>query len=390
MTQFVDAPGVIDLSWGHPDPALLPVGELAEATASALTRYGPQMLAYGAPAGPPDLIEYVCERLAETDGRAPRADEVVITAGVSQGLDVLATLLLTPGEQVLVDVPTYHLALRILADHPVELKAVASDHDGVLPDSLCAAVSRGRSGGQTVRFLYTIPTFHNPTGRAISLERRRALVEMLIDLDLRVWEDDTYRELAYDAPPPASLWALAPAGLVTRLGSFSKVVSPALRVGFVTADQATAARLAASGLFDSGGGIAHFSACVLAEYALSGRLADHIDGLRAAYARKRQALLTALAPKTDERAHWTTPGGGYFAWLRFPEPIADDKLAAAARRHRVGFLPESRFHLGDGFASSAIRLSFSMYEQSELTEAARRVVGVLDEVHSSRRGSAIA
>src|SRR5712691_6125789 len=124
LTQFRPVPGVIDLAWGHPDPDLLPLEELRTAAGHAMDRYGPDLLAYGNAAGPPPLIDFICERLLQTDARAPVNAEVVITSGASQGLDLVATLLLAPGDTVLLDVPTYHLAVRILRDHPVQLAGV--------------------------------------------------------------------------------------------------------------------------------------------------------------------------------------------------------------------------------------------------------------------------
>ena len=148
LTQYEATPGVIDLAWGHPDPTLLPVEELREATRRAMDRHGPDILEYGSTAGSPPLIDFICERLADTDARAPRPAEVVITSGASQGLDLVATLLLTAGDTVLLDVPTYHLAISILADHPVRLEAVASDADGIVPDELADTVARLRRAGE--------------------------------------------------------------------------------------------------------------------------------------------------------------------------------------------------------------------------------------------------
>src|SRR6185503_1822036 len=191
-----------------PDPKLLPVGELAEATRRAMARHGSDILEYGSTAGSPPLIDFICQRLADTDARAPSPAEVVITSGASQGLDLAATLLLSAGETVLLDVPTYHLAISILADHPVRLQAVASDADGIVLDDLARVVGALRREGERPRLLYSIPTFHNPTGRSVSLERRTALVAFAAQEGLLIAEDDTYRELSYDGPPPPSLWAL--------------------------------------------------------------------------------------------------------------------------------------------------------------------------------------
>src|SRR5438552_6326791 len=145
LTQYEPRPGVLDLAWGHPDPSLLPVEQLRQASHRAMERHGTEILEYGSTAGSPPLIDFICARLAETDARAPATDQVVITSGASQGLDLVATLLLSPGDTVLLDVPTYHLAISILSDHPVRLEAVRSDADGIAIDELAATVARLRS-----------------------------------------------------------------------------------------------------------------------------------------------------------------------------------------------------------------------------------------------------
>lgn len=373
LTQYVETPGVIDLAWGHPDPTLLPVKELRAAAERAIDRYGPDILAYGKTEGPPPLIDFICARLRETDLRAPEPAEVVITAGASQGLDLAATLLLSPGDTVLLDVPTYHLAISILADHPVRLEAVASDTDGILPDALASTVARLRTAGQRPRLLYTIPTFHNPTGRNVSLARRRELVAFAGQEGLLIAEDDTYRELSYDGPSPPSLWALDESASVIRIGSFAKSVAPGLRIGYLTAAPEIVTRMATGGLLDSGGGMNHFAATVLAEYAAAGDYARQAERFRSAYRSQRDALLAGLAAHMPDGVTWSRPAGGYFAWVQLPGGITADELEPAAIARGVAFLPAHRFFLDNAGMPNALRLAFSMYPPATLEDAAARL-----------------
>lgn len=382
LTQYEATPGVIDLAWGHPDPTLLPVEELRDATRRAMERHGPDILEYGSTAGSPPLIDFICERLAETDARAPSPAEVVITSGASQGLDLVATLLLRAGDTVLLDVPTYHLAISILADHPVRLEAVASDADGIVPDELAATIERLRRAGERPRLLYTIPTFHNPTGRKVSVERRKALVALAAQEDLLVAEDDTYRELSYDGPPPPSLWALDDAGSVVRLGSFAKSVAPGLRLGYVTASAAIATRMATGGLLDSGGGMNHFAATVLAEYAASGDYARQVERFRNAYRSQRDRLLEGLQRHLPKGASWTRPEGGYFVWVELPDGVSADQLLPVAAARGVAFLPGRRFFLDDRAAPTALRLAFSMYPAQTLDEATAHLGEAIDQLRA--------
>jgi len=379
LGQYVPAPGVIDLAWGHPDPTLLPVDQLREATHRAMERHGPDILEYGSTAGSPPLINFICARLAETDARAPGPDQVVITSGASQGLDLVATLLLQPGETVLLDLPTYHLAISILSDHPVRLQAVASDADGIVLDDLARVVAQLRRDGELPRLLYTIATFHNPTGRSISLERRQALVNFAAQEGLLIAEDDTYRELSYDGPPPPSLWALDRAGAVVRIGSFAKSVAPGLRLGYVTATPEIASRMANGGLLDSGGGMNHFAATVLAEYAASGDYLRQVERFRDAYRLQRDRLLEGIATHVPGAA-CSRPGGGFFVWVQLPPGVSADELAPIAIARGMAFLPAHRFYVDGSEAPEAIRLAFSMYPPDTLEEAIVRLGAAVSQL----------
>jgi DNA-binding transcriptional MocR family regulator len=373
LTQYEPRAGVIDLAWGHPDPKLLPVQELREASHRAMERHGSDILEYGSTAGSPPLIDFICARLAETDARAPSPDQVVITSGASQGLDLVATLLVTAGDTILLDVPTYHLGISILSDHPIRLQAVESDDDGIVLDDLARVVAQLRRDGERPRLLYTIATHHNPTGRNMPVERRKALVALAAKEGLLVAEDDTYRELSYDGPPPPSLWALDDAGAVVRIGSFAKAVAPGLRVGYVTATPEIATRMATGGLLDSGGGMNHFAATVLAEYAESGDYARQIERFRAAYRAQRDRLLEGLASHLPDTASWSRPGGGYFVWVRLPPGLTADELLPVAAARGVAFLPGHRFFLDDTGAPGALRLAFSMHPPKTLETATARL-----------------
>ena len=377
LTQFQPVPGVIDLAWGHPDPTLLPVQELRAAAERAMDRYGPEMLAYGKPAGPPPLIEFICGRLRQTDGRAPSPAEVVITSGASQGLDLAAAFSLDPGDTVLIDVPTYHLAMRILRDHPVQLVGVQSDAGGILPDELARVVTQLRQRQQRPRLLYTIPTFPNPTGRVMPDERRAELLALAAREELLIVEDDTYRELSYDGPAPASLWASDTSSSVIRLGSFAKSVAPGLRVGYITADAGVVARMVAGGLLDSGGGTTHFAATILAEYAAAGHYAHQVDRFRAAYRTQRDRLLQSLAEHMPETVSWSVPAGGYFVWMQLPNGMSGEKLLPVASANGVEFLPAHVFFLDQNEAPDALRLAFSMHPPGVLAEAGARLASAI-------------
>ncbi len=375
--QIVLLPGVIDLAWGHPDPALLPTAAIQQATTAALQQFGAEALAYGSERGPGALLRWLIAYLGEHDQQAPAADEILITGGISQALDQICTLMTVPGDAILVEQPTYHLAVRIFKEHPLELVPVASDGGGLRPEAVAEALSALQRIGRKPRFLYTIPTFGNPVGISLSMERRQALIDLAIGEELLIVEDDAYRELSYDGPAPSSLWSMAPRGAVVRLGSFSKSVTPGLRVGFMTADDVTIERFRGGGLLDSGGGTSHFAANILATFCEAGQFVEQGKKLRAAYRARRDALADALAEYLPEQCRWQRPAGGFFIWIQLPTGVTVAELMPRAIASGVGVAPGTRFFVnGDG--ANYVRVAFSYYPEAQLTEGARLLGTVLD------------
>src|SRR5690606_32787408 len=193
---MVRRPGFSEFEWGQPDPDLLPVEGIRRATNAALNEFGPTALVYGAAEGPWPLLHWIRERIATTEAIPIDTSEIVGTAGNSDGLDQICTLFTTPGDTVIVESPTYHLALRIMRDHSLDLRPAPIDGHGLMVDQLAALLDELSREGRAPRFLYTIPTFHNPTGATLSLDRRRALVDLAAERGLLIVEDDVYRELA--------------------------------------------------------------------------------------------------------------------------------------------------------------------------------------------------
>jgi 2-aminoadipate transaminase len=382
--QLFRRPGIVELSWGHPDPALLPVAGLLQATQVALKRDGPLALSYGAEQGPGRLIEQLCARLGRLEGVAPPPEQVMITGGASQALDMLCTLLTQPGDVVLVESPTYHLALRVLRDHGLELVPVPADDQGLQVDALEEVLTELQRQGRRPRLLYLVPTFNNPTGVTLEVERRGALVA----LAQRTWiadspglivvEDDVYHELWYDSPPPPPLYSLSPAGPVVQLGSFSKVLAPGLRLGWMSAAPEIIRRCTGSGMLDSGGGLNHFTAHVVAAFIELGMLDRQVETLRASYRQRRDALLDALTSHLPEACRWTGPGGGFFVWLRLPPGVDSAALLPIAESVGVSYVPGDRFHTGDG-GGQHCRLAFTLASPEELEEGARRLGSVLGD-----------
>lgn len=371
-TQLILRPGIIELSWGQPDPALLPVEQVSRATVAMLAQMGGDALSYGASAGAGSLIAWIRKRIQRLEGQPLSNNEIVISAGNSDAVDQICTLFTRPGDVVLVESPTYHLALRIIHDHGLNIVPVPLDEHGLQVNQLAARVRELKAQGQTVRMLYTIPTYHNPTGICLSNDRRHALIELAIAEDFLIIEDDVYRELGYDGPPPPSLWSLAPRGRALRLGSFAKTLAPGLRLGWINGSLEQIDIIANCGLRDSGGGLNHFAAMTIGQLGESGDFDGLLEKFRTAYRQRRDTLVAALIEYLPAGCTWVKPAGGFFVWVTLPNRVDAATLLAQAEAVGVAYIPGGRFHY-DGRGANTLRLAFCLYPPEELAKGAERL-----------------
>jgi len=361
--QFESIDGTIDLTWGHPDPSLFAVDEIEAVTSAVLRQHGWQALTYGAPFGAACTRTGVAELLTRTDAPVG-ADQVVITGGSSGGLDVLLTVLAVPGDVVYVEQPTYFLALRMFADHGLRVVGLVGDDAGPVPAAFASDVAAARAAGHSA-FLYLVPTFANPTGRCMPQQRQRELLGIAREHGVHVIEDDVYRDTSAAAPP--SMWSLDHE--VLRLGSFSKSLSPGLRIGYLTAGAEMVARIGGCGLLDSGGGVNHFASMVVAELLHSGRFDRIAAAGQQRYAARRAALADALDSTLFD---FTVPDGGYFIWLGLPAGVSSTAAVQAARVNGV-LVSNCRNFFVDEPTVGAVRVSFSMLDEGLLVEGATRL-----------------
>ena len=368
--------GIVELKTGHPDLALLPADGLMQATRVVLEREAPQALSYGVEQGPDCLIRQLSAWLERAEGAIPASAQIMITGGASQALDMLCLLLTRPGDIALVQSPTYHLALRVLRDHHLEILPVPGDRKGLQVDALEEVLKSFRGRQKQPRFLYLVSTFSNPTGITMEIERRKALAELARQYDLIVVEDDVYYQLWYDQPPPPSIYDLARSDSVIRLGSFSKILAPGLRLGWMMAAPQIVQRCIQSGVLDSGGGLGHFTAHVVAAFIELGLLDPHVEMLRAKYLERRNLLIDALTDHLPEDCHWMTPHGGFYVWLRLPGEINSAMFLRTAEDAGVSYIPGIRFFAHGGGANHC-RLNFTMVPPNELEEGAYRLASAL-------------
>ncbi|MFB9907043.1 aminotransferase class I/II-fold pyridoxal phosphate-dependent enzyme [Allokutzneria oryzae] len=350
---------------GYLDQALLPVDLMREAYSRALTEYGAAALGYGLDNGALDLRAALAQRASTVDGIPCAPEQVLVTAGTTQALNLVCTALAARGDPVLVDTHSYDLGRQIITDAGLPTRAVPGDSEGMDPAALERAITshRGRVG-----FLYLNPTFHNPTGIVVPRRRREELLRVAARHGVLVVEDDAYAELSLDGgSAPPSLAALAGYHGVIRLGSFAKTLAPGLRLGWLQTNAELAEKLVTRGAFVSGGCLNHTTSLAVTTLLRDGGYDRHLRWLRTQLAARRDALADVLRARLPEEIDFALPGGGFFLWLRSAARVAEDDLVAAASRAGVGVAPGARFGAHE---QARIRLAYSFTSPRRLADAA--------------------
>ncbi len=336
-------------------------------------------LAYGNEQGNIALMDYLVKRINQEQHLNLSAENLMITAGSTNALDMIARLYTQAGDAVIVEAPSYVDSLHVLRDHGVKLYAVPMDDEGMLPDELEALLKDLASKQIKPRLLYTIPNFHNPTGITASEARRTAIVKLARQYDLMIVEDDVYRDLAFEANIPPSYFALAGGENVIQIGSVSKTIAPGLRVGWIVACAEIVQRCVDCGTTQMGGGASPLSAQIVVEFCRQGDWDTHLEHIRNLYQTRRDTMLAALDLYMPPDVTWTQPAGGFFVWLTLPE----NKYAAVVKRQASerGVLVAS----GEGFfvnpadGQHHLRLTYSFASLDDIETAVR----VLAEVVSA-------
>jgi 2-aminoadipate transaminase len=352
---------VISFARGVPAPECLPVEELADCARVALERDGRTVLSYGPAAGYAPLREWIAERHGVEPGR------VLLTNGSLQGFVFLAQHL-GRGSRVLVESPTYDRPLKILAEVGAEVVALPMDDEGLDPDALESALA----SGPPPAFLYTIPTFQNPSGRTLSTERRRRLVELVAKHGLLVLEDDPYGLVRYQGEPQPSLFELEGGQRVAYSSSFSKTIAPGLRVGYFVLPSELGRELEAIATAN------YITPALLpqatvAEFVRRGSFEPNLERVQGLLGARRDAMLAALDRELSGAAEWSRPDGGYFLWLDLPDSVDAGELLARAEAAGVTFVKGTDF----GGPAASARLAFSFVSPDEIDEGVARLAELL-------------
>src|SRR5687768_10284173 len=369
-------PEVISLAGGLPDTSSFP----PESFAAQMTRIAQESSAEALQYGPTEGFDRTRECIAEVmaaEGMAPDPEDVLVTTGGQQAIDLVTKTLVDPGDPVICEGPAYPGAVPVFCSYEADTLQVSMDEDGMRVDELEDLLDRLASDGRRPKFVYTVPSFQNPTGVTMSLERRRRLVEIARERELLVVEDNPYGLLRYEGDPIAPLYQLEGGDYVIYLGTFSKILSPGIRLGWCVAPPPVMEKIVlgkqAADLCTS-----TVTQYFVAEYFEEGRWREYVESLTAIYRERRDAMLAALERHFPPQCQWSGPQRGLFLWATLPDYIDTGDLLAKALGQNVAFVPGAAAY-ADARPSSSMRLNFSASTPDEIQEGIRRIGQVVWE-----------
>lgn len=366
-------PEVVSLAGGMPYVSALPEDLVTDAMGRVMREQGPVALQYGSGQGVEKLREQTLEVMA-LEGIQGSASDVVITTGSQHALELFSKLFIDPGDVVLAEGPSYVTAMVIFKSYQADVHHVLMDDDGLIPEALRENIARLKAAGKKIKFLYTIPTFHNPAGVTLSESRRSEILEIARENDILVLEDNPYGLLYFDQKPPEALRSLENDGVV-YLGTFSKTLAPGFRVGWALAPHAIREKLIlaneAAILCPSS-----FSQLVISQYLDQADWKGQINTFRGVYKERKETMLAALGEYLPDLT-WTNPTGGFYVWLTLPDRLDSKAMLPRAVKELVAYTPGTAF-FADGDGRHNIRLSFCYPTPESIRVGIRRLATVIN------------
>jgi 2-aminoadipate transaminase len=369
-------PDVISLAGGMPDPDIFPSEAVAEIVQKLLKKAGKQLMQYGPSKGSDEGIETV-RYLMQRRGIAADRSQIIITSGAQQAIHLTVQVLVDPGEVILVEEPTFIGALGVFRNASAEIVPVAMDDQGLIPAMLTEICEKNKKLGKSIKLLYTIPNFQNPSGVTMAPIRRAQILQIAEQYDFIILEDDAYGELAFDLPPAATqpIKYLDAKGRVLYAGSFSKILSPGMRLGWLVAPEPLVER------FDMAKQMIDVCPNPLIQAVIfrlyqDNFFEDHIPRLRIHYQKRCDAVLAALSKYMPEQVAWTKPQGGFYIWLIFPDSFDTLKLLPKALEKKVAYVIGSAFS-ASGELHHTLRLSFSHETDKNIEEGIKRLASTI-------------
>ncbi len=371
LLKLTNRGGIISFAGGFPDPATFPVEELQAATRDVLADQAHRALQYGITEGDIPLRDELVRWMAKDGIRAVR-DQILVTNGSQQGLDILGKVFLDPRDVIVVELPSYMAALQVFNTYRVEMVGVPQDDEGMQTDRLEETLEDLRRRGKRPKFIYAVPDFQNPSGITWTEARRRELLRLAREHDTLVVEDNPYREIRFEGTAPPPIYALDDEGRTIYLSTFSKTLAPGMRIGWLVAPEEIVAQFVTA---KQGMDLCSpsFTQAVAAEMLKRDVLYRRLPQIAATYRQKRDAMLRALQREMPAGVTWTRPQGGLFLWVRLPEAMnTEELLREAVEREAVAFVVGSGFHV-DGGGKNAMRLNYSYPSVDDIDEGIRRL-----------------
>ncbi|MDR0649232.1 MAG: PLP-dependent aminotransferase family protein [Synergistaceae bacterium] len=376
LLPYTKKPGVISFAGGNPDPLIFPVAEFAGASV-ILGRKGMEVLQYGATDGYEPLKTFIANWMAPRMGRVTAPDELLVTTGSQQGMDLLCAALINPGDAIVVEEPTYPGAIHTMRNRGARLLTVPCDGDGMIVDLLPEKLKAARDGGLPVKFIYSIVNFQNPSGAVLSAQRRKKLLDIAAEFDLLIFEDDPYGHLRFEGQDEPTIFSMDASGRVVYACSFSKILAPGVRVAWTVGDPQIIRKMI---LVKQGADLCTsvVAQALVAQYCEEGHLSSFLPKIIKHYSKKCKGMADAFAKHLPPDVEYTVPKGGFFFWLRAPGIDSRDLFLKAVERG-VAFVGGPAF-FPNGGGGDCIRTCFTFASQQDLDTGAERLAQAIKDM----------
>jgi 2-aminoadipate transaminase len=380
LMKYIIKPGVISFAGGNPDPYIFPVPEFA-AGAIVLGRKGMEIMQYGATEGYAPLRDFISKWMAPRMGRETSQEEILITTGSQQGIDLLSAVLLNPGDAVIVEDPTYPGAIHTMRNRGARFVTAPCDSDGIRTDLLPEIIESAGKSGITIKFIYAIVNFQNPTGGTLSLERRRRLLEIAEEYNLVILEDDPYGFLRYEGEHERTIFSMDTGGRVVYAGSFSKILAPGTRVAWIVGHPDIIRHMV---MVKQGTDMCTsvITQALVHQYCADGYLESFLPKIVSHYSGKCRAMADAFVRHLPQDAEYTPPKGGFFFWIRLPG-IDSKRLFMKGIEKGIAFVNGPAF-FANGGGDDCLRTCFTYAQPDELEEGSRRLAEAIEDLRAGR------
>ena len=373
-------PEIVSLAGGMPNLSALPMEMMASVVQKLISDNGAEALQYGSGQGHPRLREQICDMMA-LEGIRAHPDDVIVTTGSQQALDLISRIFIDPNDVVLVEAPSYVGALGTFRQYEAQVVHVAMDQDGLIPAALRDAIAATRAAGRKIKFLYLIPNYQNPAGVLLPADRRTEILEICREEKIFVVEDNPYGLLGFEKPSPNAMRAEDSENVI-YLGSFSKTIAPGFRVGWALVPQSLKEKL----VIASESSIlcpSNFTQLAISSYLADQPWRDQIASFAKLYKVRRDAALESLEAHFPKGATWTKPAGGFYIWVTLPPEIDTNALMPKAIVAKVAYVPGTAFY-ADGFGSWSMRLSYCHPTPERIKEGIKALGGVIKDEMQNR------